>query len=138
MSGIRNAVSKRHEDANNICAATLERIYILAAPQKGLANRTIAWLTFTKKLFEENELKEAFAISSVNGQVDPDAQLVIENVVEYCRSFGCPGESSQSSMFATCSHDSTRVLLAGRFLSTVSCGHVTNLFQPYDILSNSK
>ena len=85
MSGIKNAASKRHEDANNIYAATLERIDILAAPQKSLAYRTIAWLTFTKKPFEENELKEAFAISNVNGQVDPDAQPVVENVIEYCR-----------------------------------------------------
>ena len=85
MSGIRDAASKRHKDANNIYAATLERINVLAAPQKGLANRTIAWLTFTKKPFEENELKEAFATSNVNGQVDPDAQIVVENVVEYCQ-----------------------------------------------------
>ena len=85
MSGINNAASKRHEDANNIYAATLERIDTLAAPQKGLAYRTIAWLTFTKKLFEESELKEAFAISDVNGQVDPDAQLVVDNVIDYCR-----------------------------------------------------
>ena len=85
MIGIKNAASKRHEDANNIYAATLEQIDVLAAPQKGLAYRTIAWLTFTKKLFEENELKEAFAISDVNGQVDPDAQLVVENVIDYCR-----------------------------------------------------
>lgn len=85
MSGIRNAASKRHEDANNIYAATLERIDILAAPQRSLAYRTIAWLTFAKKLFEENELREAFAISAINGQVDPDAQLVVENVIDYCQ-----------------------------------------------------
>lgn len=85
MSGIRNAASKRHHDANKIYAATLERIEILAAPQKGLAYRTIAWLTFAKKPFEENELKEAFATSNVNGQVNPGAQIVIENVVEYCQ-----------------------------------------------------
>ncbi len=85
MSGIKNAASKRHEDASNIYAATLERIDTLAAPQKALAYRTIAWLTFTMKPFEENELKEAFAISSVNGQVNPEAQIVVENIVEHCR-----------------------------------------------------
>ena len=85
MSGVKNAAAKRHKDANNIYAATLDRIDILAAPQKGLAYRTIAWLTFTKKPFEESELKEAFAVSSVNGEVDPDAQFVVENVIEYCR-----------------------------------------------------
>ena len=85
MSGIKNAASKRHEDANNIYAATLERIDTLAAPQKALAYRTTAWLTFTMKSFEENELKEAFAISSVNGQFKPEAQIVVENIVEYCR-----------------------------------------------------
>ena len=58
---------------------------MLAAPQKDLAYRTLAWLTFTKKPFQENELQEAFAISNVNGQLDLDAQPVMENVVEYCR-----------------------------------------------------
>ena len=85
ISGIRNAASKRHYDANKIYEATLERINVLAAPQKDLAYRTIAWITFTKKPFEESELSEAFAISNVNGQVDPGAQIVVENVVEYCR-----------------------------------------------------
>ena len=85
ISGIQNAASKRHHDANKIYAATLERIDLLTAPQKWLAYRTIAWLTFTKKPFEENELKEAFATSHVNGQVDPGAKIVIENVVDYCR-----------------------------------------------------
>ena len=85
MNGIKSAASKRHKDANNIYAATLERIEILASPQRGLAYRTIAWLTFTKRPFEENELKEAFATSNVNGQINADAQIVIENVLEYCR-----------------------------------------------------
>ena len=85
MSGIKFAASKRHEDANKIYAATLQRIDTLAAPQRSLAYRTIAWLTFTKKPLEENELREAFAISNVNGQVDPDAQFVVENMIDYCR-----------------------------------------------------
>lgn len=30
-------------------------------------------------------MKEAFTTSNINGQVDPSAQIVIENVVEYCQ-----------------------------------------------------
>ena len=49
-----------------------------------MAYRIIAWLTFTKKPFQEDELREAFSISNENGQVIPDAQLVAENAVDYC------------------------------------------------------
>lgn len=119
ISGIRNAASKRHHDANKIYAATLERIDILAAPQKDLAYRTIAWLTFTKKPFTENELKEAFAISNVNGQVDPGAQIVIENVVEYCRGLVIRAKTRKAS-YLRLAH-----MTAQEYFSQI------NLFQQY-------
>ena len=84
IKGIKNAASKQHKNANNIYAETLDRIGSLAEPEKQLAYRIIAWLTFTKKPFQEDELREAFSISNEDGRVIPDAQLVTENAVEYC------------------------------------------------------
>ncbi|KAL8721907.1 MAG: hypothetical protein Q9225_001503 [Loekoesia sp. 1 TL-2023] len=85
IKGIKNAASKQHLNANKIYAETLERIKSLAEPEKQLAYRIIAWLTLTKKPFQEDELSEAFAISNEDGRVTPDSKLVIENAVEYCR-----------------------------------------------------
>ena len=84
-SGIKKAASKQHKDANVIYAITLEQIKTLATAKKDLAHRTIAWLTFAKKPFEENELKEAFTIDNQTGRADLAAQLDVENVVDYCR-----------------------------------------------------
>jgi ankyrin repeat protein len=85
ISGIRKAASKQHKDANVIYTVTLEQINGLAATKKELAYRTIAWLTFTKKPFQENEFKEAFAIDNRNGRIDSTVQPNVENVIEYCR-----------------------------------------------------
>lgn len=85
VRGIEEAASKRHKDANVIYAVTLRQIESLAVPKKSLAHKTIAWLTFAKKPFEENELQEAFALDNQNGRVDPAAQFDVENIVEYCR-----------------------------------------------------
>lgn len=64
---------------------TLSQISDLPATKRDLAHRIIAWLTFAKKPFEENELKEAFAIDNENGRVDNASHFHAENVVEYCR-----------------------------------------------------
>ena len=85
IKGIQNAASKQHKNANKIYAETLERINSLAEPEKQLAYRIIAWLTFTKKPFQEDELREAFAISNEDGRVIAYSQLVTENAVEYCQ-----------------------------------------------------
>ena len=85
IAGIRTAASKQHKDANVIYNVTLEQINGLGLIKKELAHRTIAWLTFTKKPFEENELREAFAVDSQTGQIDFTTQFDIENVIEYCR-----------------------------------------------------
>lgn len=85
INGIRKAASKQHKDANDIYTRTLSQISALPATPRDLAHRIIAWLTFAKKPFEENELKEAFAIDSENGRVDYASHFHAENVVEYCR-----------------------------------------------------
>lgn len=64
---------------------TLSQISDLPTTKRDLAHRIIAWLTFAKKPFEENELKEAFAIDNENGRVDNASHFHAENVVEYCR-----------------------------------------------------
>lgn len=92
-SGIKKAASKQHKDANVIYAITLEQIKTLATAKKDLAHRTIAWLTFAKKPFEDNELKEAFTIDNQTGRADLAAQLDMENVVDYCRGLVIPVKS---------------------------------------------
>ncbi|KAL8791969.1 MAG: hypothetical protein Q9195_005458 [Heterodermia aff. obscurata] len=85
VSGIKKAVFKQHKDVNVIYAITLKQIMTLATVKKDLAHRTIAWLIFAKKSFEDNELKETFTIDNQTGRADPAAQLNVENVVNYCR-----------------------------------------------------
>lgn len=64
---------------------TLSQIADLPATKRDLAHRIIAWLTFAKKPFEENELKEAFAIDNDSGRFSYESHFHAENVVEYCR-----------------------------------------------------
>lgn len=85
VSGITKAASKPHQDANVIYSITLKKINELAVAQRDLARRIIAWLTFAKKPFEEDELKEAFATDNETGRVNSALHFNVENVLEYCR-----------------------------------------------------
>lgn len=85
INGMRKAAAKQHKNANDIYMLTLSQICDLPSTQRDLAHRIIAWLTFAKKPFEENELKEAFAIDNDNGRVNYASHFHAENVVEYCR-----------------------------------------------------
>ena len=85
VSGMLEAAFKKHRDANVIYAMTLGQIHGLPVAKKNLALRTLAWLTFAKKPFKENEMAEAFATDNRDGKVNEATQFEVENVIEYCR-----------------------------------------------------